>query len=93
MSRYFSAIGHVAAQLAEGGADGLVLFNRFYQPDIDLTELKLIPNLELSTQAEIRLPLLWIGMLSGRLKASLAASTGVETSDEVIDYCWLAPMP
>ncbi len=86
LSPYFSAIGHVAAQLTEGGADGLVLFNRFYQPDIDLAELKLMPNLELSTQAEIRLPLLWIGVLSGRLKASLAASTGVETSDEVIKY-------
>jgi dihydroorotate dehydrogenase (fumarate) len=86
LSPYFSAMGHVAAQLAEGGADGLVLFNRFYQPDIDLTELKLMPNLELSTHAEIRLPLLWIGVLSGRLKASLAASTGVETSDEVIKY-------
>jgi dihydroorotate dehydrogenase (fumarate) len=86
LSPYFSAIGHMAAQLVEGGADGLVLFNRFYQPDIDLTDLKLMPNLELSTPAEIRLPLLWIGVLSGRLKASLAASTGVETSDEVIKY-------
>jgi dihydroorotate dehydrogenase (fumarate) len=86
LSPYFSAIGHVAAQLAEAGADGLVLFNRFYQPDIDLIELKMMPNLDLSTRAEIRLPLLWIGVLSGRLKASLAASTGVETSDEVIKY-------
>jgi len=86
LSPYFSAIGHVVAQLAEGGADGLVLFNRFYQPDIDLAQLKLLPNLELSTPAEIRLPLLWIGVLSGRLKTSLAASTGVETSDEVIKY-------
>jgi dihydroorotate dehydrogenase (fumarate) len=86
LSPYFSAIGHVAAQLAEAGADGLVLFNRFYQPDIDLTELKMMPNLDLSTPAEIRLPLLWIGVLSGRLKASLAASTGVETSEEIIKY-------
>jgi dihydroorotate dehydrogenase (fumarate) len=86
LSPYFSAIGHVVTQLAEGGADGFVLFNRFYQPDIDLAQLKLLPNLELSTPAEIRLPLLWIGVLSGRLKASLAASTGVETSDEVIKY-------
>ncbi len=86
LSPYFSAMGHVAAQLAGGGADGLVLFNRFYQPDIDLAQLRLLPSLELSTPAEIRLPLLWIGALSGRIGASLAASTGVESSDEVIKY-------
>jgi dihydroorotate dehydrogenase (fumarate) len=86
LNPYFSAMGHMAAQLVEAGADGLVLFNRFYQPDIDLTQLTLLPNLELSTPAEIRLPLLWIGVLSGRLRASLAASTGVESSDEVIKY-------
>jgi len=86
LSPYFSAMGHLAGQLVEAGADGLVLFNRFYQPDIDLTELSLLPNLDLSTPAEIRLPLLWIGVLSGRLGASLAASTGVESSDEVIKY-------
>ena len=86
LSPYFSAVGYMAAQLVEAGADGLVLFNRFYQPDIDLTELTLLPSLELSTPAEIRLPLLWIGVLAGRLEASLAASTGVESSDEVIKY-------
>jgi len=86
LSPYFSAMGHLAGQLVEAGADGLVLFNRFYQPDIDLTELSLLPNLDLSTPAEIRLPLLWIGVLSGRLGASLAASTGVESSDEVVKY-------
>ncbi len=86
LSPYFSAMTHMAVQLAEAGADGLVLFNRFYQPDIDLTQLRILPNLELSTPAEIRLPLLWIGSLSGQLGASLAASTGVESSDEVIKY-------
>ncbi len=86
LSPYFSAMGHMAAQLIEAGADGLVLFNRFYQPDIDLGQLALLPNLELSTSREIRLPLLWIGVLSGRIPASLAASTGVETADEVIKY-------
>jgi dihydroorotate dehydrogenase (fumarate) len=83
---YFSAVGNIVVQLVEAGADGVVLFNRFYQPDIDLTQLALLPNLELSTSAEIRLPLLWVGVLSGRVAASLAASTGVESSDEVVKY-------
>ena len=83
---YFSSMHHMATQLVDAGADGLVLFNRFYQPDIDLTRLALLPSVELSTSAEIRLPLLWIGVLSGRIRASLAASTGVESADEVIKY-------
>lgn len=86
LSPYFSSMGQMAARLAEAGADGLVLFNRFYQPDIDLGQLALLPNLELSSSKEIRLPLLWIGVLSGRVHTSLAASTGVETADEVIKY-------
>lgn len=86
LSPYFSAMGNMAAQLVAAGADGLVLFNRFYEPDIDLTDLTLLPNLDLSTAAEIRLPLLWIGVLSGRTGASLAASTGVENTDEVLKY-------
>jgi dihydroorotate dehydrogenase (fumarate) len=86
LSPYFSAMGHMAVQLVDAGADGLVLFNRFYEPDIDLTDLTLLPNLELSTRAEIRLPLLWIGVLSGRVGASLAASTGVEGPDEIVKY-------
>ena len=86
LSPYFSSIGYMATQLVEVGANGLVLFNRFYEPDIDLAQLTLLPNLELSTAAEIRLPLLWIGALSGRVQTSLAASTGVETADEVIKY-------
>jgi dihydroorotate dehydrogenase (fumarate) len=83
---YFSAVGHMARQLVDAGADGLVFFNRFYQPDIDLGQLTLLPNLELSTAKEIRLPLLWIGVMAGKTRASLAASTGVESADEVIKY-------
>jgi dihydroorotate dehydrogenase (fumarate) len=83
---YFSSIGHMARQLVDVGADGLVLFNRFYQPDIDLGQLTLLPNLELSSAKEIRLPLLWIGVLAGQVRASLAASTGVESADEIVKY-------
>lgn len=83
---YFSAIGHMACRLDEAGADALVLFNRFYEPDIDLARLELVSDLELSRAYEIRLPLLWIGILSGRIKASLAASTGVDSVDEVVKY-------
>lgn len=86
LSPYFSAVGHMATQLVDAGADGLVFFNRFYQPDIDLGELTLLPNLELSTPKEIRLPLLWIGVMAGKTRASLAASTGVESADEIIKY-------
>lgn len=83
---HFSATGAMARTLAEEGADALVLFNRFYQPDIDIATLRLSLDLELSTPAEIRLPLLWITILHGRVSASLAASTGVESADEVYKY-------
>lgn len=83
---YFSAPGHMALRLAEAGADGLVLFNRFYEPDIDVTRLTLAPTLELSQPYEQRLPLLWIGILAGRVRASLAATTGVESGDDAIKY-------
>ncbi len=83
---YFSAVGAMARTLADGGADGLVLFNRFYQPDIDVVTLRLALDLELSTPAEVRLPLLWIAILHGRVSASLAASTGVESGDDVLKY-------
>lgn len=83
---YFSSVGHMAKALDGAGADGLVLFNRFYEPDIDLTRLSLKPDLELSSSYEIRLPLLWIGVLAGRLDASIAASSGVEGVDEVVKY-------
>jgi dihydroorotate dehydrogenase (fumarate) len=66
------------------GTDGLVLFNRFYQPDIDLEELAIKPNVLLSSPQEFRLPLTWIGILYGRIRASLAATTGVYTAEDVI---------
>lgn len=83
---YFSSVGHMVRELSEAGADALVLFNRFYQPDIDLTALRFRSGLELSDPAEIRLPLLWISLLHGSVRASLAASTGVESADEVFKY-------
>jgi len=72
--------------LDDHGADALVLFNRFYQPDLDIEALEVAPTLKLSQAGEIRLPLLWIAMLHGRLKASLAATRGVESAVEVIKY-------
>ena len=72
--------------LAEAGADGFTLFNRFYQPDIDLAKFRLQRNIDLSRPDEIRLPLLWIGVLAGNIHASLAASTGVDGIKEVIKY-------
>ena len=86
---YFSSPGHMAGELVRAGAAGLVLFNRFYQPDIDPATLALESSLELSRSYELRLPLLWIGVLAGRLNASLAASTGVHTVDDVVK-CLLA---
>jgi dihydroorotate dehydrogenase (fumarate) len=83
---YFSATGQMAARLTAAGADALVLFNRFYQPDFDLRTLEVRPDLELSTPAEIRLPLLWIAVLRGRIAADLAATTGVVSGREVIKY-------
>jgi dihydroorotate dehydrogenase (fumarate) len=86
LSPYFSSIGHMAVKLQGAGANGLVLFNRFYQPDIDIGTLQVLTDLNLSRPEEIRLPLLWLAVLSGRVKASLAATTGVSTADEVIKY-------
>jgi dihydroorotate dehydrogenase (fumarate) len=74
---YFSSVGHVAQKLVEAGADGLVLFNRFLQPDIDLESLDIRPKLELSTKFEQLLPLRWVAILRGRIEASLALSTGI----------------
>jgi dihydroorotate dehydrogenase (fumarate) len=86
LSPYFSSIGNMALALQEAGADALVLFNRFYQPDLDLARLEVLTDLKLSEPNEIRLPLLWLAVLSGRLKISLAASTGVAGADEVVKY-------
>lgn len=83
---FFSSFGNMAKRLSEAGADGLVLFNRFYQPDIDLNLLQVDSRASLSTPEEIRAPLLWIAVLYGRIKASLAASRGVHSSDEIVKY-------
>lgn len=86
LSPFFSAFGNLAKRLSEAGADGLVLFNRFYQPDIDLNLLQVDSRASLSTPEEIRAPLLWIAVLYGRIKASLAASRGVHSADEIVKY-------
>ena len=86
LSPFFSGMGNMARQFDEAGADALVLFNRFYQPDFDLEKLDVMVNLELSTPSEIRLPLLWIAVLYGRINASLAATRGVHSPTEAIKY-------
>jgi dihydroorotate dehydrogenase (fumarate) len=84
LSPFFSATAAMARRLDEAGANGLVLFNRFYQPDIDLDRLEVVPDLVLSTPHEMRLPLRWIAILHGHVKASLAATTGIATGRDVI---------
>jgi dihydroorotate dehydrogenase (fumarate) len=86
LSPYFSATGEMARRLDEAGADELVLFNRFLQPDINSETLSVVRAVSLSTPAEIRLPLRWIALLRGRVGASLAATTGVESAVELIKY-------
>lgn len=84
LSPYFSATANMAKRLVEEGANGLVLFNRFYQPDIDLETLEVVPRLVLSNSAELRLPLRWVAILYGRLMADLAITTGIHTSQDVL---------
>jgi dihydroorotate dehydrogenase (fumarate) len=86
LSPYFSSVGEVAVRLDRAGADGLVLFNRFMQPDIDPESLGVTAGFGLSSPAEARLPRAWIALLAGRVKASLAASTGVEDAADVAAY-------
>ncbi|HOF18988.1 MAG TPA: dihydroorotate dehydrogenase-like protein [Phycisphaerae bacterium] len=83
LSPFFSSMGSMVRRLSEAGADGLVLFNRFYQPDIDVKELEVRPRLVLSDSDENRLPLRWIAILRGKVRASLAASTGIHTPEDV----------
>ncbi|MGE5762816.1 MAG: dihydroorotate dehydrogenase-like protein, partial [Mycobacterium leprae] len=83
LSPYFSSLAEMARRVVLAGADGLVLFNRFYQPDLDVETLQVIPRVELSTSASLRLPLRWVGILRGRLDASLAATSGVHTAADV----------
>jgi dihydroorotate dehydrogenase (fumarate) len=86
LSPYFSSTGEMARRLDRAGADGLVLFNRFLQPDIDPETLTVTIRPGLSSQAEGRLPRTWIALLAGRVRASLAATTGVETAADVASY-------
>jgi dihydroorotate dehydrogenase (fumarate) len=81
---YFSAMANMAQRLTQAGARGLVLFNRFLQPDIELDELEVAPHLVLSTSDELRLALRWIAILRGRIKADLAATGGAHTADDVL---------
>lgn len=86
LNPYFSAMGNMSMRMKNAGADALVLFNRFYQPDFDINELVIKTNLQYSESTEIRLPLLWIALLYGKVKLSLAATTGVQSAIEVIKY-------
>jgi dihydroorotate dehydrogenase (fumarate) len=86
LSPFVSALGHLAQRLHDSGANGLVLFNRVMQPDYDLATLRLIHGVHLSTPAEMPLPLLWISLLAGRAKLSLAGSTGVHSGDDIVKY-------
>jgi dihydroorotate dehydrogenase (fumarate) len=86
LSPHFSSIGEVALRLDQAGADGLVLFNRFLQPDIDPETLAVVSSLDLSSPTEARLPRTWISILHGRVRAALAATTGVEGPEDVVKY-------
>lgn len=84
LSPFFSALSNMARRLENAGADGLVLFNRFYQPDIDIDGLEVRPNIILSTPQAMRLPLRWIAILHGRVRANLAATGGIHTHEDVL---------
>jgi dihydroorotate dehydrogenase (fumarate) len=84
LSPFFTALPHVAKRFVQAGANGLVLFNRFYQPDFDLEALEVVPNVELSTSYEVRLPLRWIALLYGRIEADFALTSGVHTAQDVL---------
>jgi dihydroorotate dehydrogenase (fumarate) len=83
---YFSSLGEIAVRLDDAGANALVLFNRFFQPDVDADMLAVVPGVGLSSAAEARLPRTWIALLYGRVRASLAATTGVEAPADVAKY-------
>jgi len=84
LSPFFTALPNFAKRLAEAGADGIVLFNRFYQPDFDIDNLEVTHSLTLSTSADLNLPLRWISMLYGKIKADLALTSGAHTATDVI---------
>jgi dihydroorotate dehydrogenase (fumarate) len=84
LSPFFTTLPNMAKRFVDAGANGLVLFNRFYQPDFDLEELEVVPNLVLSTSNELRLPLRWIAILYGRVEADFALTSGVHTAEDVL---------
>jgi dihydroorotate dehydrogenase (fumarate) len=84
LSPFFSALPNMAHRLDKAGANALVLFNRFYQPDLDLEELTVVPHLVLSNSNEMRLPLRWIAILYGHVNASLALTTGIHSTDDAV---------
>jgi dihydroorotate dehydrogenase (fumarate) len=86
LSPYFSSFGELALRLDEAGADALVLFNRFLQPDIDPETLSIVPRVTLSNPTDARLPRTWIALLHGRVRAALAATSGVEDSADIAKY-------
>jgi dihydroorotate dehydrogenase (fumarate) len=86
LNPYFSAMGNMALRMKNAGADALVLFNRFYQPDFNINEMVISTDLHYSEASEIRLPLFWIGLLYGKVNLSLAATTGVQSAVEVVKY-------
>ena len=89
VSPFLSGVANVLQQFAQAGADGLVLFNRFYQPEIDLENMVVAPSLTLSTSAELRLPLRWVALLYGQIKTDFAVTTGVHSAEDVIK-CMMA---
>ena len=84
LSPFFTALPDFAAKLVKAGANGLVLFNRFIQPDLDIETLEVVPTLHLSTSEEMRLPLRWVAILYGRVQADLALTSGVHTANDVL---------
>lgn len=84
LSPFFSNISYMVRKLDEAGADGFVLFNRFYQPDLNIENLEVEPKINLSSSDDILLPLRWIGIFYGRLKASIAATSGIHRAEDVI---------
>ncbi len=84
LSPFFSNFAHMAKRLDEAGADGLVLFNRFYQPDIDIEELEVYPHLLLSSASDMRLPMRWIALLYGRIRPDMAATSGIQHGTDIL---------
>ncbi len=84
LSPFYTALPQFANRLADAGADGLVLFNRFYQPDFDLEELEVVPNLVLSNSHELRLPLRWVAILYGRIRTDFALTSGVHNGPDAL---------